>query len=447
MDTSNKPPGVRIREFLSGFFPGYVSVASGSVLGMGLGLTLDLSIAWKMGANSRTDALFLLLSFLLFGDALIRQATRFSLFPGLAAARARDQRDFRTTVESLLGFGLVAGVLLGVIVAVMVGVVAKLVGLDEVGGSFVGAWFGLVFLLSSGGATVLAAALEVEERFFLSQARGVFVYLPPLLPLFVLPPSALMWAIPLAMSLGYLMLLVSVRVRVSQVFGFRAHPRWSGAGEVGASLGSAGHVGLGYVLVQLMRLVERSVAAWLVPGGLTQFYLGFRVVSAAQTLSGLSVSTALLPKLNAAVASRDAPQFWRVTRRGLFLTIGGGSGFLMLLLLLRFGLLDILDLSLEFGDLRGDAVLGLAALLAFSLPLFSALPMLNGVLLALGRPRLVMAGMVLFAATQLVTLPLWVHFAGVSGIAASFVIGAWSSGLFMAWALNRFARQPEFAVQ
>lgn len=417
-------------------------VTGANVAALLTGLAFDFAVAGRLGASATSDAILLGISFMLFGDTLLRQSGRFSLYGAVLRYGAHEDPSARARLLGrLLDKGRATGLLIGAGTLLLAGVGGWQWGPHEAIGQLILFLPGIPPLLwLAGGIVVLGAALEARGRFMLSQLRPAFLFLPGLAAILAFASARGAW-IAAAMVGGYLALFVLMKRAVAREWDFTWERSREEPDEPPGTEGRHPlNVGIGYTLNQVMRLVERFLAVNAIAGGMTLFYLAFRLISGVQTVFGLSLSTVLLPNVNRACTNPTGKSFLRLTIEGVLVT--GGGGLLTAIAFQIASRAGCFTAGTTVGRLDIGELATVVGTLVWSLPAFCALPMVNGVLLALERSVPVMLGMIVFAASEMVALLAFGIEGGVLGIARCFVLAAWTSFAFVVVLLVRAWPRP-----
>jgi murein biosynthesis integral membrane protein MurJ len=272
--------------------------------GMLFALAVDLLIAARLGTTWVADALILALSIPRLIETAGREGTRFSLLSLFVETKQElCENEYHNFINGL--FNLFVIISLGV---VLIGwVFAPLIistigpGLTTEANAYAVQLFRLslplAFFAFSG--TVLEALLNSQEYFVVVASRNILVAVT------VVVATLLSWRseetsvwIAAGYSLGYgcffLWLLGHAFIRVGFRFSLRAWPDKKDFPRLRQAV-IYPTVSLG--IRQGSRVVERALASLIAPGGVAAYYFAFRIVSASQSIIGVSAATTSLPQI------------------------------------------------------------------------------------------------------------------------------------------------------
>lgn len=306
-------------------------VMSMTAAGMLLSLAVDVLLAARLGAGETMDALIIALTLPLFVDTVSRDSTKFSLVPVFIELHKEQSAErFRRFVSGLINASLVLGAFL------IIGLEVAAAGLIE----FLGPGLSpegkttAVYLMRLCGPIVgLAPCLTVQGVLLNSKKKFSLVALRKVAaPLVVLGAIGFTWSsreaafwIAGAYSAGFILyggLLAYGMRQGGYRHLWRVWPRKSHWRKLKAVVSWPL---AGFVVRQGSRMVERAIASLVAVGGVSAYYLAFRVFSGVQTIVGISIATTELPDLSVYSAAGQFKRLRRVLRtnliRGALLTL------------------------------------------------------------------------------------------------------------------------------
>jgi putative peptidoglycan lipid II flippase len=296
------------------------SVAAAAAIASGL--LLDVSIAYRFGAGSATDAFFVGARIPLGILAIVMVAANQALVPAFSTWRTTKAADEECRLTSLV---LTSVLLVSGAVAVCGSVVAALLvqvtapGLSEEGTALAVSVARIMFFLLPlvSLAEVLRAVLNSRRAF--AAPAAVHLLLNGTAAAVVFTAGArsvhiVAWAYLAGAVIQLLFLAVAARRK-----GFRYKPSLQlGDSEMHATLALTVRPLMGAGLNPLARLAEQAVVSFLPPGSITILNYGYRLVSAiGGSVFFRSVIVVIVPRLTEATVREDEREVRRLTGLGL----------------------------------------------------------------------------------------------------------------------------------
>lgn len=308
-------------------------------LGMGLALLVDIIIAARLGTTDQADSILVSLSLARLIETVFREGTKFSLVTYLVEKKNLLADEYiGHFLPSLFNFFVVLSLIIAIISWVFAHGLIKLAGpgISESAQNEAVLLFRIliplfVFAILN---SFLGAYLNSQSHFVIVAGRNMAM------PLIVVIVSAFTWSsdnfsisIAYAHSIGYFLffLLLAVYVIGHNIYkhNWLAWPKREHLKDLWFVVF---YPSLGLVIRQGGRLLERAIASLVLPGGLSTYYFSFRLVSAIQTLVGVSIATTGLPKIAKTANSKSPELFFKTFNKSIRYTIFL-SGFIALVVL------------------------------------------------------------------------------------------------------------------
>jgi murein biosynthesis integral membrane protein MurJ len=278
-------------------------VMSLTLMGMLLGLAVDVLIAAKLGTAETADALIVALSLPLFINTVMRHGTKHSILPLFIERRTTlSQVDYDRFVSGLINFVFV----LGLAILLFVEVIAPWVVAGLAPGLPPQAREEAVVLLRVScpmivlamGTLLLSVLLNSQKLFSLVALRNSVV------PGIVVMIMALVWRgdnialwVAVAHVIGFTVFFMALFFG-GQRAGYKH--QWSvraSKADLIALWRAASLPTLAIFVRNGLRIIERVLASLVTVGGVSAYYFAFRIMSGTQTLIGGSILTTSLPTL------------------------------------------------------------------------------------------------------------------------------------------------------
>ncbi len=418
-------------------------VMSLSLLGMVLGVLVDVLIAAKLGTTQSADALIIALSLPVLIDTVLREGTGSGLVPLFMARRRELTADaFGRYMSAVVNFALTLGGGMVLLMELTAPLLVRLLAPGLAPGAREEATLLLrvcaPMALFAPGTTVLSVLLNSQQRFEVVALRRVFV------PAIVIGGTLV--------AGGFSRLAVGIAAAYSAGSAvcfwllFRIGREVGGPHDWSARIERADRARLreqtllptlGFNLRQGMRLVDRMFASLTPIGGVATYYFAFRILSAAQSLIGMSIATTAQPKLVQRLQDGGMTRLRRATRRAVLHALAFS---LPLAGVLFFFSHAVVTLVYRRGAFTADAASLSAHVLrwfAVGLPFFCATPVLQSALYTLGRIRQVFSNTLLVVAVNLAgVLALWPG-QGIAGLAMGLSLSGLVSFASLSYMLTR----------
>jgi len=272
------------------------------------GILVETSIAAKLGLSRSSDTFYVAFTVPYIITNLTAATGQFSLVPFFSTLEARHSADelwhgFSYVVNAVfVGSGVIA--IIGVVAApwVVRGIAPGFNRPETQHAAELCRWLFLI-IIPAGVAETFRSFLLSQHRFALSSGANFFRNTTVILSVLFAFKHYGDYSIVIGYSAGYLLQLGMLAGQVLLAFPVRYGLTLSGRGEAFRNLRGAGATQLlGALGWQVVVIVERIIASFLVPGTLTALNYGFKIVSTLSELLAGSVGTAALPALSRAVA-------------------------------------------------------------------------------------------------------------------------------------------------
>ncbi len=396
-----------------------------TALGMLLGLGVDVLIASRLGVSAATDALILGMTVPLFLETVMREGSKFSLVPVLVE-RVESGHAGDRYVSGLINLAAVAGIALSLLLMLtstgLVGLVSPGLSPESLAQARHFLLLSTPLVLGSMIANVLGAYLNSRGVFVVPAARYLVVSSTILAgAIWIGEPGLMAGAIAALYGLGYALYAAMLWLAAKRR-GLRYRPAtWMSRREIGAITSHLSWPFSGFLAGQSMRVVERSIASTIEPGGVALYYFAFRVFNAVRNIVGMSTAIVRLPGFARVHRDEEHQGLLEKLHRSvkpIFLLI------VPLVLTLIMGADFIVDLLFErgrFGSVESDRAAGLLRIMVTGLIFFSVAPVLMATLYARSDQRRVFVVMSGTALANLLLALLLVPMLGLYGLAIAFV--------------------------
>jgi putative peptidoglycan lipid II flippase len=330
-----------------------------SVTGMGMvvALAVDVLLAARLGTSVAADALVIALSLPRLIEIVAREGTKFSLLAFFVEMDSKLPRQlYHRFVSGLLNLFLLAGIvltLLGWLLAPQL-VALQGPGLPPEGKAQATLLFRLtmpltIFALSS---TVLGILLNSQRHFVLVSARNGVA------PTVVLLTIGLSWKDPSfsiwvagAHTVGYALFFIIILWYSIVRLDFRPDWRaWLDRSTLQPVREAIAYPTLGYGVRQGARMIERMLASLVSVGGVSAYYYATRLVSAAQTLIGISFATTAMPSMAEYALAEKRARLARFLRKRLVQILIVSTPLALVMLIFSRLIMALLFGRGSFGD-------------------------------------------------------------------------------------------------
>lgn len=423
----------------------------GTLLGRLLSLLVAQYIAWRFGATSGTDAIFLALSIVIYGGEIVRLSIEPAVVPQLVRITAQDRHALSvahkqlTRAAALWGLGMAAAVAtVGSALALLAhGSVASELGRRLLQLSPIGLVLGTI--------AVDTAVLNTRQEFFSPGATMALGTGATLAILAISSPRLGLAALPLAYVAGWALRAGSIhRAATTRPLDLRppsAHRR-SAPLDLRILMLRMAPVALGGAFINLNPIIDRFVAILVAgPGSVTIFELSSRIFAMVGPIMTMSLGSVFLVQWSDANARGGI----RKGRQELIRTMRLVGPLLLLgTALLYFITPPVFRLLFARGSFSGrDVEFGIevAQWLVIALPPFIITSLLARFIYSAGDTRFALISATVGLALN---VPLDIAFGramGLSGIAVATVADYSCIALLAVWWIRRLFRNPGGSVK
>lgn len=288
-------------------------------LGMAFSLLIDLLIAARLGTTLVADALILALSIPRLIETVGREGTRFSLLSlFVETKRNLSDEEYHRFVTGLFNLFLLISFGLVLINWLLAPLLISMIGpglTQEANTSAVQLFrFSLPLAFFAFISIVLEALLNTQEHFSVVASRNVLVAFTVVFSILLSWRSeqTSLWIV-VSYSLGYglfFLWLLSYAVTKGEFrFNWRVLPEKKFLSRLGQAII---YPTLGLAILQGSRVIERALASLVAPGGVAAYYFAFRIVSAIQSIIGVSAATTSLPHITRLAMEGEREAFLKV---------------------------------------------------------------------------------------------------------------------------------------
>lgn len=321
----------RVKKFIKGAPVLMLITTSGMVLGV---LT-DVALAYKYGIGNFTDSFTVALLLPLLLDTILREGVKFSLVPFfLKKKESLNKKDYNNLISAYINFSFLLGLSLALILFFTSHAIVGLLGpgLDsETHDTSVLMFRILTFsVVLIPPINLISVVLNSHKNYRIIALRNLAVYLPAFLFIILFINSSHYTIIP---SLGYLLgfltyfsLLFFFLTQSDFGYNFKAMPKRLELQQISEGLS---YPTIGFAIRQISRLVEKSIATLLFPGGITIYNFCYKIFSSLQTIIGVSVSIVSITDLTERIKSKSAFMKYLNKKQLIVLGISSAAGLIL----------------------------------------------------------------------------------------------------------------------
>lgn len=394
--------------------------------GMVLALAADLLIAARLGTTVTSDVLIVALTLPRLIEAVGREGSKFSLLSLFVEVKdVYSQERFYGYVGGLLNLFLGIGLVCVVVCWLAAGLLITILGpgLSEVARDQAVLLFRMsipstFFAL---GAAVLSTFLNSQQQFVIVAARNLAVSGVVVLTLLITWSSSdiSQW-IAATYTLGNAFFFASLLRYSRRNFDYRYEWRaWPSRSDIERLWSAILYPILGLSVRQGGRALEQALASLVAPGAVAAYYFAFRLISALQTIIGVSIATTGLPHITRLLLTGQFSAF----TRALWRQLGRVALVSLPIAVFTFVFADnIVGLLYGRGAFDASSIAqtgSILQILALAIIFFSGVPVLNASLYAQHRYLWVLINTVIVVAINLFAAWLFSRTWGLVGIAVA----------------------------
>ena len=413
-----------------------------TVLGMGATLFVDILIVVCLGTGFEADALIVGLSLPRLVDTIGREGTRLSLVSLLVDKQQQYTHavDYYVFVSGMLNLFLSVGIGIVILSWLFAQFLVKLMGpglaIEAVDlANFVFLW-SIPLVVFALGSTVFSLVLNSHQDFIVASARNLIVSLVVIVAIGLSWRSErfVLW-VAVAHTLGHLLYFVVIVLYSRNQIEFRWFWRaWPSKDTLIEFWGAIIYPTLGLGIRQGSRVAERAIASVVAPGGVAAYYFAFRLVSAIQSIVGISIATTGLPKIAQLALKECRQDFVDLLKRQAWHAIVFSFPIALGIFLWHN---EIVALLYGRGSAQSDSVEQIGQILQYlslSVVFWSLVPILTSAIYVYQRYGWVLVNIIGITVVNLL-LAWWLsQFLGLSGIALSVTLSMFLSVLTL-WKL------------
>lgn len=406
-------------------------VMSLTFIGMLLALVVDVLLAARLGTSQTTDALVIAFSLPKLIDTVSRDGIKFSFIPLFIERRKTlSEKAFNRFVSGIINVALVFGIIVTILLEILApGIVKALApGFSSAGTAEATLLFRacVPLVVFAPANAILSVLLNSQKRFYGVALRNAVA------PGFMLAGFGLAWGrsnvalwVAIAYAVGFAVFFLTLFTDATRSGYKHSWKSWSSRNDL-SRLWEAGFLPtLGFILGQLGRLITRQVlVSFAAVGAIASFYFAVRLVSAAQSIIGVSIATTSLPAMTE----------HELTGQKSRLASAMGKNMLKVLLVSLPAVIFIvffnqtaIDLLYGYGSFDEAAIAQTSQVftwLGLSLIFISIVPVINAGLYALRAYRAIFYIMFGMALVSVFLAWLFLRWLGLIGIAISTPLAA-----------------------
>ncbi|WP_259220779.1 murein biosynthesis integral membrane protein MurJ [Salinibacter ruber] len=409
------------------------------------GLLADVLLAARLGTGQTADALFIALGFPLFVDTVTRESAKFSLVPIFVQYRNQRPNRYHRFVSGLLNASLAGGAVLLLVAGVGAHWIVRGLGPGMSAEGITQAthllWMCAPLLLFAPVITIQGVLLNSEKRFSRVALRSAVT--PGIVAVTLLAtwnqPGAATWAAggySAGFAVYFAFLATGIWRNAELQYKWNAWPTSKDIVEIRAALSWPS---MGFVVRQVARLLERTIASLVMVGGVSSYYFASRIYSGVQSVIGTSIATTGLPNLSLQSTKGDREEAQQQVRKQTFQVVLLTVPAAAVLLLFNETIIDLIYGRGEFGTKAIQRTTGLLFWFGPGILFSCLIPTLSTVLYSLRQYRYVFWNMVAMAGLNLALAWGLARTAGfgLQGIAAAVSLTALCGAISLAFLIRK----------
>ena len=413
-------------------------------IGMLLTLVVDILMAARLGTSQTTDALIIALSLPRLIDTVSRDGTKFSLIPLFIERRNTLSEDsFNVFVSGIINVVLIGGILAMVVFELLASEIVTLLapGFSSAGTAQATLLFRacVPIVVFAPANAILSVLLNSQKRFYGVALRNAIS------PGFMLAGFGLAWGqsniafwVALTYALGFGVFFLALFIDAARSGYRHSWKAWSSRDEL-SLLWEAGFLPtLGFIIGQLGRLITRQVlVSFAAVGAIATFYFAVRLVSAAQSIIGVSIATTSLPNMTEQELTGRKSQLASIIRRNIVKVLLVSLPAVIFIVFFNKPAIDLLYGHGSFNEASIEQTSQIFIWLGLSLIFISIVPVINAGLYALRAYRAVFYIMFSMALVSVFLAWLFLQWLGLIGIAISAPLAALVNVIAIIYVLQR----------
>ena len=400
-------------------------------VGMLLALVVDVLLAARLGTSQTTDALVIAFSLPRLIDTVSRDGIKFSFIPLFIERRnTLDENSFDRFVSGIINVSLVFGIVVTILFEVLAsGIVTALApGFSSAGIAEATLLFRacVPLVIFAPANAVLSVLLNSQKRFYGVALRNAVA------PGFMLAGFGLAWGrsniafwVAIAYAIGFGVFFLTLFTDAARSGYKHSWRTWSSRDEL-SRLWEAGFLPtLGFILGQLGRLITRQVlVSFAAVGAISTFYFAVRLVSAAQSIIGVSIATTSLPNMTEHELTGQKSRLALAMQKNVVKVLLVSLPAVIFIVFFNKTAIDLLYGHGSFNEASIELTSQIFTWLGLSLIFISIVPVINAGLYALRAYRAVFYIMFGMALVSVFLAWLFLQWLGLIGIAISTPLAA-----------------------
>ena len=413
-------------------------------IGMLLALVVDVLLAARLGTSQTTDALIIAFSLPRLIDTVSRDGIKFSFIPLFIERRnTLSKNSFNHFVSGIINVSLAFGIIVTILFEVLApGIVTALApGFSSAGTAEATLLFraSVPLVIFAPANAILSVLLNSQKRFLGVALRNAVA------PGFMLVGFGLAWGqsnvalwVAIAYAVGFGVFFLTLFTDAARSGYKHSWRKWSSRDDI-SRLWEAGFLPtLGFILGQLGRLITRQVlVSFVAVGAISTFYFAVRLVSAAQSIIGVSIATTSLPTMTEHEQSGQKTRLASQMQKNLVKVLLVSLPAVIFIVFFNQPAIDLLYGHGSFNEASIEQTSQVFTWLGLSLIFISIVPVINAGLYALRAYRAVFYIMFSMALVSVFLAWLFLQWLGLIGIAISTPLAALVNVIVIVYVLQR----------
>lgn len=400
-----------------------------TVAGMFLSLLVDILIAARLGTTFATDTLIIALSIPRMIETVGREGTRFSLLTLFVEVYEKQtETDFFTFFSGLLNLFLILGVIIVLVGVLLAPYIVVLIGpglsLEYKQEAILLFRLAISLVIFAFGATVLEAILNSQDHFIVASSRNAVLSGTVVLAIIIgwNRSNISVWVVS-AYSIGYILFFIWLfwygKRRAGIDYYLFSWPSKSYLARIWRPiLYPTTSIGIR----QLSRIAERAIASTIAPGGVAIYYFAFRLISAAQSIIGISVTTTGLPNISRLALNGKQDLFLKAIYRQVKHVVIIGLPVTLFVILFHKPLVNLLYGRGNVDKSSVEQIGLILQILGSALLFWSIIPVFSSTLFALHKYVWVFYNVIIIVFVNLILAWILAQLIGLPGIALATTI-------------------------
>ena len=413
-------------------------------IGMVLALAVDVLLAARLGTSQTTDALVIAFSLPRLIDTVSRDGIKFSFIPLFIERRnTLSKNSFNHFVSGIVNVALIFGIIVTILFEVLAPaiVTALAPGFSNAGTAEATLLFraSVPLVIFAPANAILSVLLNSQKRFLGVALRNAVA------PGFMLVGFGLAWGrsnialwVAIAYAVGFGVFFLTLFTDAARSGYKHSWKAWSSRNDL-SRLWEAGFLPtLGFILGQLGRLITRQVlVSFVAVGAIASFYFAVRLVSAAQSIIGVSIATTSLPTMTEHEQTGQKTRLASRMQKNMVKVLLVSLPAVIFIVFFNQPAIDLLYGHGSFNEAAIEQTSQVFTWLGLSLIFISIVPVINAGLYALRAYRAIFYIMFGMALVSVVLAWLFLQWLGLMGIAISTPLAALVNVIVIIYVLQR----------